>query len=152
MKLTAYHGTNCKFDKFDGSLTTDDTNKIGEIWFTTDLSIANDYARTRTLELGGSENIIKAELTINNPMPTFLRDSIDQIFAYATKENELEEYESMYNNFEGRTTIDFAEYVMSEKYDSVMEDSSLLLEWGFDGTINDNMVTVFKSNQIEVIK
>jgi hypothetical protein len=41
---------------------------------------------------------------------------------------------------------------MSEKYDSVMEDSSLLREWGFDGTINDRLVTVFESNQIEVIK
>lgn len=151
MKITAYHGTNCKIEKFNNN-TTDETNKIKEIWFTTDIEVAIDYAKTRTNELGGKENVIKAIVNINNPMPLLLKDSIEQILTYATKEDELTEYEEMYNDFDGKETVEFAEYVTHEKYQETMYDSSLLQEWGFDGTVNEIMITVFSPEQIEIIK
>ena len=150
MKYQVYHGTNCGIKQFNNN-TSDETNTIKEIWFTTDITVATDYAKTRTNELGGKENVIKAIVTINNPMPSLIKDSIEQILLFATKEDELADYEEMYNNFNGKETVEFAEYVMSEKFDSVMEDSSLLQEWGFDGTVNGIMVTVFEALQIEII-
>lgn len=155
MKFIAYHGTNCRFTEFKNE-TEDDTNIINAIFFTKDINVAKDYASSRTGDLGGVETVIKAEIEINNPMSGRLEDCLEKIKEYATKVEKIEEYEEMYENFQGHDTQEFAKYVIEcEGEETGAEVIRWLVEedWGFDGEINEGgMYTVFSPEQIKIIE
>jgi len=152
MKIQVYHGTNCKFNQFNND-TTDDTNIAGEIYFTNDMNLARQYARERTNDLGGIETVIKAEITINNAMPQLLTDSINMIMEYAKRNDGIEAYKTMYNDFNSNGTMEFAKYVSAKMCDEVGNDivSGILQDWGFDGIVNEDIYATFNTNSINII-
>lgn len=155
MDYNVFHGTNCTFSRFNNK-TTDDTNKAGEIFFTASLQEANDYAVSRTTDLGGTETILEAIITINNPMPELLNDALESIMKYAEENDETTVYEEMLENFDGKETLEFAEYVADNLYQEVGNEIVRMIissDWKFDGTINEGGVyTVFSPDQIKIIK
>jgi len=155
MKYTVYHGTNCTFTKFN-NFTSDDTNLANEIYFTSDINEAWDYAKSRTNDLGGSAKVIKAEIEINNSMPRILEDAWEHIQEYIREDGRLEEYTELYDNFYGHDTVEFAQYVsenLNEESGAEATRSVLSYDWKYDGSIDaDIHFTVFDADKIKILE